>query len=63
MAGVDYQPFSGSVTIPAGKVHAKLTVQALNIPVLNRPPGPWTLQVKLKGVKGAQGKTSITFGP
>lgn len=61
VAGVDYQPLRGSVTIPAGKRRTRLTIQALDYDIANRPAGPWTLQFRLKGVKGAQGKTSVTF--
>ncbi len=62
VAGIDYLALPGSVTIPIGKRHAKIVVQALDIHVLNRPPGPWKLQLKLKGVPGTQGKTSVGFG-
>ena len=63
VASVDYEPLPGSVTIAAGKRHARLVVHALAYDIANRPAGPWTLQLKLKGVKGAQGKASVTFGP
>ncbi len=63
VAGVDYQPLPGSVTIPAGKSKTRLVVQALDVSVLNRPPGAWTLLIKLRGVPGQQGKASVMFTP
>ena len=51
------------MTIPAGKETAKIKVTALDNRVVNRPLGAITLLLKLKGVTGAQGKTTVTFAP
>ena len=52
VAGVDYAPLPGTVTIPAGKATAKIKVTALD-----RPAGPVTLRLKLRGVVGAPGQS------
>ena len=63
VANVDYAPLAGSLTIPAGKDHKKLWVQALDNTVLNRPAGTLSLKVKLTGVPGAQSKATVVFVP
>ena len=63
VAGVDYAPLPGTVTIPAGKTTVKIKVTALDNPLAGQPSGATTLVLKLRGVAGTQGKATVTFGP
>ncbi len=63
IAGVDYAPLPGTVNIPAGRGSAKIEVTALTPTALTPGAEPTTLVLKLAGVRGAQGKTTVTFTP